>query len=173
MSNLSIKKKAESLVKKYGSNDPYRIAEASGIRVYEQELGRLLGMYSVIQRKRCIFLNRSLDEYRRRIVCAHELGHDMLHRDLLKEVGILQEFTLLDLSTRTEIEANQFAAHLLLDDEQILDMMHYGYSDEEIARKMCVNLNLLLIKLRDLQKEMGLDFQLRKIPRSDFMRKLD
>lgn len=172
MSDLSIKRKAENLVRMYGSRDPYRIAKTAGIRVYDQDLGRLLGMYSVIQRKRCIFLNRSLNEYQKRIVCAHELGHDTLHRRLINQVGILQEFTLMDLSTQSEIEANQFAAHLLLDDEQILDMMHYGYSDEEIAHKMCVNLNLLLIKLRDLQKEMGLDFQLRKIPRSDFMKKV-
>lgn len=173
MGNQSIKEQALGLVQEYRTHDPFLIARQLGIKVYEPELGRLLGMYTIIQRQRCIFVNRDLNDHQKKIICAHELGHDLLHRKMLKQIGVMQEFTLMDLNTQSEIEANRFAAHLLLDEEQIMEMIQYGYSDQEIASKLCVNLNLLLIKLRDMQKEYGLDFNLSHIPPANFMGKFE
>ena len=53
------------------------------------------GMYRVVKRTRFIFLNRDLTPQMQRIVCAHELGHDQLHRDLAT-TGAIQEFMLYD-----------------------------------------------------------------------------
>ena len=78
----------EKLVKRCGSRDPFEIARQLGINVMLCEnFGSLKGMYRVIKRNRFIFLNNSLDENMLRIVCAHELGHDQLHRNMAK-VGI-------------------------------------------------------------------------------------
>ena len=72
----------EKLVKRCGSRDPFEIARQLGINVMLCEnFGSLKGMYRVIKRNRFIFLNNSLDENMLRIVCAHELGHDQLHRN--------------------------------------------------------------------------------------------
>lgn len=73
----------EKLVKRCGSRAPFEIARQLGVHVMLCEnLGSLKGMYRVIKRNRFIFLNNSLDENMLRIVCAHELGHDQLHRNM-------------------------------------------------------------------------------------------
>ena len=53
-----------------------------------ENFSSLKGMYRVIKRNRFIFLNNSLDENMLRIVCAHELGHDQLHRNMAKTTPI-------------------------------------------------------------------------------------
>lgn len=79
----------EKLVKRCGSRDPFEIARQLGINVMLCEnFGSLKGMYRVIKRNRFIFLNNSLDENMLRIVCAHELGHDQLHRNMAKTTPI-------------------------------------------------------------------------------------
>ena len=87
----------EKLVKRCGSRDPFEIARQLGINVMLCEnFGSLKGMYRVIKRNRFIFLNNSLDENMLRIVCAHELGHDQLHRNMAKTTPI-HEFMRYDV----------------------------------------------------------------------------
>lgn len=101
-----------------------------------------------------------------RIVCAHELGHDQLHRQLACSNG-LHEFMLYDMSTRPEYEANIVAAEILLDNDELLDYIYtYNYSAEQIARAMNTDINLVALKIAHLT-EIGYD--LRHIDhRSDF-----
>ena len=90
----------EKLVKRCGSRDPFEIARQLGINVMRCEnFGSLKGMYRVIKRNRFIFLNNSLDENMLRIVCAHELGHDQLHRNMAKTTPI-HEFMLYDMKSK-------------------------------------------------------------------------
>lgn len=108
-----IANRANQLTKRFATRDPFEIAENLGINVFfTKELTTLKGMYFVMKRNRYIYINDNLDERSKRIVCAHELGHDQLHRDLAK-LGALQEFVLYDMSTRPEYEANVFAASTL------------------------------------------------------------
>ena len=102
----------EKLVKRCGSRDPFEIARQLGINVMLCEnFGSLKGMYRVIKRNRFIFLNNSLDENMLRIVCAHELGHDQLHRNMAKTTPI-HEFMLYDMKSKPEYEANIVAAEI-------------------------------------------------------------
>jgi Zn-dependent peptidase ImmA (M78 family) len=111
-------------------------------------------MYRVIQKRRCIFLNRKLDEQTARIVCAHEIGHDRLHRALAQDGGLL-EVMLYDMTARPEYEANLVAAAILLPDEEVLRYVYEdGYSVEQIARAMATDVNLVAIKAAAL-KEAG------------------
>ena len=111
-------------MKKYKTRDPFAIADALGIKVlFCDGFGPLKGMYRVVKRNRFIFINKDLDERMQRIVCAHELGHDQMHRNLAKG-GALHEFTLYDMTTKPEYEANVVAADILLDDEEILDYIY-------------------------------------------------
>ena len=75
-------------------------------------------MYRVIKRNRFIFLNNSLDENMLRIVCAHELGHDQLHRNMAKTTPI-HEFMLYDMKSKPEYEANIVAAEILMDSDEV------------------------------------------------------
>ena len=87
-----------------------------------------------------------------RIVCAHELGHDQLHRNLAKD-GALREFMLYDMSTRPEYEANIVAAEILLDTDAVLDYVYnLGYTSEQIAKAMSTDINLVALKVAHLTK---------------------
>ena len=146
------------LVKRCGTRDPYRIAERIGIHIYEEDFGCLKGMYRVILRRRCIFINRNLDEDTHRIVCAHEIGHDRLHRDLAQGSG-LQEFMLYDMTARPEYEANLVAAAILLPTDEVLDYIYsYHYDAAQIARAMRTDVNLVALKIAAL-REQGYDLR--------------
>lgn len=158
-----------SLVKRFGTRDPFQIAKALGIEVlYCEDFGSLKGMYRVIKRNRFIFLNKDLNERMQRIVCAHELGHDQLHRKMA-QTNALHEFMLYDMTTRPEYEANIVAAGILIDTDELLDYVYnYRYSAEQIARAMDTDINLVALKIAHLT-ELGYEF--RPVDhRSDFLR---
>ena len=116
---IAIKRQAEKLRETYGTNDPFLLAKEFDIVVMFRELGSLKGFSTVKNRIPYIVINSSLDEYTAKIICAHELGHDRLHKRLARN-GILNEYELYLVNTKTELEANTFAAHLLVSDKDIM-----------------------------------------------------
>ena len=157
------------LVKRYDTRNPFEIADQLGIEVMLCEnFGSLKGMYRVIKRNRFIFLNKDLDESMMRIVCAHELGHDQLHRQMAKNHPI-QEFMLYDMKSRPEYEANIVAAEILLDHDEVLEYIYgYGYTAEQIARAMGTDINLVALKVAHLST---LGYNLRPLEyKSDFLK---
>jgi Zn-dependent peptidase ImmA (M78 family) len=104
----------------------------------------------------------------RRIVCAHELGHDVLHQHLAKQ-GAIQEFVMYDMTGRPEYEANVFAAHLLLDEDEIIEYAKQGYDTHQIAMMMHTDVNLMLIKMGEMKRD-GYQLRLMYTPRGDFLR---
>jgi Zn-dependent peptidase ImmA (M78 family) len=106
-------------------------------------------MYRIILRNRYIFVNSSLPDYMAQIVCAHELGHDRLHRNIATG-DILGENSLFDIFSRAEYEANVFAAELLISDSDILPLISEKYSAEEIAAKLGTDVNLVALKIETL-----------------------
>lgn len=158
------------LVKRCGTRDPFRIAKELGITVLDDcdNFGPLKGMYRIIKRNRFIFLNKDLSPEMKRIVCAHELGHDQLHRHLATSAG-LQEFSLYDMRTKPEYEANIVAAEILLDTNEVLEYIYnYGYTSEQIARAMNTDINLVALKIAHLA-ETGYNLR-RQDFRSDFLK---
>lgn len=105
MNAEQLSKVGSDLVRRCGTRDPFQIANALGINVMDdcENLGSLKGMYCIVKRNRFIFLNKDLSPQMKRIVCAHEIGHDRLHRALAKKHG-LQEFVLYDMATKPEYE---------------------------------------------------------------------
>ena len=169
MSSRSLPETGRSLVKRFGTRDPFVIAHGLGIEVlFCDGFGPLKGMYRVIKRNRFIFINKELDLRMQRIVCAHELGHDQLHRSLAKSSS-LREFMLYDMTTKPEYEANIVAAEILLNTDKVLDYIYgYGYTSEQIASAMDTDINLVALKIAHLA-ETGYD--LRPIEhRNDFLK---
>ena len=157
------------LVKRCGTRDPFEIAADIGVEVmFCDNFGPLKGMYRVIKRNRFIFINNQLSEQMQRIVCAHELGHDQLHRNLAKD-NPLREFMLYDMTTKPEYEANIVAAEILLDSNELLAYVYeYGYTSEQIARAMNTDINLVALKIAHLAQA---GHNLRRIDyRSDFLK---
>lgn len=139
------------LIERFGTRDPFELAEAAGAEVVFSDLGELKGMYTYIQNNRFIVINNQLDDDTARIVCAHELGHDQLHRDFVKD-SFLRETVLFDVQNRTEYEANLFAAELLISDGEML-----RYAEEEtdvasIAAMTCTDVNLVALKLSGMAR---------------------
>ena len=168
----SIYERAVSLVKRYGTRDTVRIAKEMGIFVhYINGLESLLGMYSYRYKERHILLNANMDHITTQMVCGHEIGHDLLHRDRAREEFGLQEFILFDIRNTMEYEANAFAAHLRIPDEELFDLLRQGYDIVEASALMETNVNLVLIKLNEFNR-MGLHLDLPYIPKSDFLRQI-
>ena len=160
MTGKMLSKVGASLVRRFGTRDPFQIAKELGISVLLcEDFGSLKGMYRVVKRNRFIFLNKDLGDRMLRIVCAHELG----------QANSLHEFMLYDMTTRPEYEANIVAAEILIDNEELLDYIYtYRYSAEQIARAMDTDINLVALKIAHLA-ELGYD--LRPVNhRSDFLR---
>ena len=141
----------EKLVRRCGTRDPFEMARQLGVEVlFCPDFGSMKGMYRVIRRNRFIFLNDGLTPQMQRIVCAHELGHDQLHRNLAT-TGAIQEFMLYDMTTKPEYEANIVAAEILLDSGEVLDYVYRcGYTTEQIARAMETDINLVALKVAHL-----------------------
>ena len=145
--------KASDLVQKYKTRDPFEMAEALGVAVrYRDDFKLLKGMYTVIARNRFIFINSNNSEEMNRVVCAHELGHDQLHRDFAKNAPI-EEMTLYDHSSVREYEANLFAAELLMPDDEMLSYISQGLGTEQIASLAKIDRNLVALKIWVLSQE--------------------
>ncbi len=154
MNTIQIADIANKLVSNSGSRNPFTIASDLGIEViFCDDFDTLKGMYSIIKRNRFIFINSNLDENMQKVVCAHEIGHDQLHRHFAKD-KFLQEFMLYDMTSIPEYEANTLAAEILIDTDEILeDILIYNFSNEQIANKLDVDLNLVNLKISCLYKK--------------------
>lgn len=167
-----IYQKANKIVHKCGTRDALQIAQELGIYLhFVPDFKNLLGMYTYQQRERHILLNANMDDILTRMVCAHELGHDTLHRDKAKGKNVLSEFILFDMRTAMEYEANAFAAHIMIDDEELAFYLHQGHDVAQLSAAMNTNINLMLIKLNEMNR-MGRDFNLPYVPRADFFKNI-
>lgn len=156
------------LARKYKSNDPFEIAEALDIEVLERsDFKRQKGAFKVILNNSFIFINANLSDEMKRLVCAHELGHALLHRSLGKSETGLMEFELFDITSTTEYEANLFAANLLLDENSIEELVSDGFDIVQIARQLGTNVNLLLLKLQQMNDDNR--FRLPDMPDRNFL----
>jgi len=160
-----------ALARKHATRDPLQLAELLGIHIYYiPEFTSLLGMYTIVNQRRAILLNSNLDERLLRLVVSHEIGHDRLHRHLTKQCAF-KEFQVIDVTTRPEYEANVFAAHLLIEDEALFSLIKEGYDVLQLASMLDVNVNLLLIKLNEMNRN-GADYNISHIPHGDFLKKI-
>lgn len=168
----TIQQKANELVNCCGTRDTLQIAGDIGIHVHPiDSLTKLLGMYHWQNKERHILLNSNMDYIMTQMVCGHEIGHDMLHREQAK-IGLgLREFVLFDMRNEMEYEANAFAAHLRIPDDELIDLMQQGYDVVAISSIMQTNVNLMLIKLNELNR-MGQHLDLPYLPKSDFLKNI-
>ncbi|MDQ0254890.1 Zn-dependent peptidase ImmA (M78 family) [Evansella vedderi] len=105
-----IKKKIYLLTRKFNTNCPFKIADEMGIQVLHEPLGDTLGYYSKHFRIKFIHINEAVNDKKKQFICAHELGHAVLHPDV--NTPFLKKHTLFS-TDRIEVEANTFAVKLL------------------------------------------------------------
>ena len=170
MSTEYLTDKASKLLNRCRTRDPFEIAERIGIRImFVDGLTELKGAYKIIKRNRWIFINSNLDDNTQKIICAHELGHDQLHRSIAKS-GTLIEYMLYNTAQAHEYEANLFAAEILISDDDITELVNdYQYSAEQIAMYLRTDINLISLKCFLMTQKgydlKGIDYQ------SDFLKR--
>ena len=170
MNCSSISKCATNLVRTYETTDPFKIAQYLGINLEYSELQNLKGFYIYMLRNRYIVINNNIDEISARIVCAHEIGHDRFHRGL--GINMFEEEMCVSLKTTTpEIQANYFAAELLISDDKFLELLSYDYTYSQIACNLGVHTELVMIKAQLLNGR-GHKLNLPYVPGANFLGKI-
>ena len=157
---------AERVLKEHGGRDIFETAENSGVNVWFRELGGLKGFYICENGERYIVINDGLDDVLKKVVCAHELGHDMLHREL--SVGGIREGTLFLDTNKTEREANLFAACVLVSDEEILEAVSRSADIASVAAELKLPAEIVGYKLSAMNTK-GYNFKTGDI-KSDFLK---
>lgn len=97
------------------TNDPFIIANRLGIEVLFREVaikGFTAQTVKIPGYPTIISINDAYNEKSKRVLCAHELGHALLHDESINYFAVTRKNVLSDV----EREANLFAVALLLDD---------------------------------------------------------
>ena len=108
---MNIKWLVDSLVRKYNTRNPFEIISHLNVIVVFYPLHGVKGFYQYFQRNNIIYIDEALSDQERLFVCAHELGHMLLHK---KANAIFMDSRTQLNTTKYEIEADRFAINLLL-----------------------------------------------------------
>ena len=119
----------QNIARKHHTHSPFEIARNRHIKILYAPLGNVMGFHSYSLRLHVIHLNQELDEPMLQFVCAHELGHTILHPDI--NTAFMTHRTFFSAS-KLECEANTFAVELLLPDDFVRE--NEGYSTYQLAR---------------------------------------
>lgn len=141
----------QHLMKKYDETNPFKLCKDLGIRVKYVSMGiaadECKGFFLAQSRIRCIVINSDLSPELQKIICAHELGHAILHREKCG-VSNFHDFQLFDEASEYEYEANIFAAELLLNDDEVFDILNQDLSFFQAAAELNVPAEILDFKFR-------------------------
>ena len=108
-----IKRMVNSLITENGTNNPFDICENMDVFVFYPDLPEnVQGFYYNVKGCKIIGINSLLNDENRKIICAHELGHSLLHPDM--NVFFAMNKTNF-LTEKFEKEADYFCACLLMD----------------------------------------------------------
>ena len=108
---MNIKLRVANLVKKHGTADPFKLARDLDILILKLSIpGSIRGFFVRALRQKIIILNDSLCYESQKITVAHELGHSRLHNGY---GYFFSTETSYIASNTCELEANEYAAHLL------------------------------------------------------------
>ena len=151
-----ISQSANDLKKEYPDSDPFEMAKAMGNLLLFEAMGKAKsackGFFMVQYGQPSITINSDLPRMIQKIICAHELGHAVLHSQL-PGMESFHDFALFDTASVTEYEANVFAAELLLTDEDVLELLNDDTSFFGVASTLRVPPELLDFKFRVLKRK--------------------
>lgn len=114
---MKFKHMAESLVRKFKTRNPFAIAEALGYIVLRVPLKGIRGFYQQLRRCTIIYIAEDLPYWDAAFVCAHEIGHVLLHRGCNR---IFMDTHAFFKVNTYEIEADRFALNLIWSDEDVV-----------------------------------------------------
>lgn len=139
---MDIKKMANKLARQHHSRDPFEIIKGLNVILVFVPLVGVKGFYQYFQRNNLIYIDDSLPYHEKVFVCAHELGHMLLHK---KQNAIFMDTYTGFNTQKYEIEANTFAVELLISDEIISE--NQEYTTGQLSRMLGYSENLINLKL--------------------------
>lgn len=104
MTSKSIINTAIKLRKEFGSI--YNLINEKDIKIKYVDLDIKIKGLSF---ENTIFINSNIDEFDRQFVIAHEMGHNILHDDSIRQFSKIEAFK----GSREEVQANLFATVFL------------------------------------------------------------
>lgn len=122
--------------------DPTEIAKMKGIEIVEDEAEGYTGMLLVVDGEAMISVKRSMREVtRKRFTISHELGHYTIPGHITTQQTIFQcsdkDLTTFGKIDNKEIEANCFAAELLLPEEHFKKRVQYKDLNKRLLDDLC------------------------------------
>ena len=141
------KRIADSLVQRHKTRDPFRVAAELGYVVIRIPLQGIRGFWQRMKRRNVIYIDSNLSEWEARFVCAHEIGHVLMHRGYNR---IFMDANTYFPINRQEIEANRFAVDLLFDDEDLRFFLEHPV--QLAADYMGVNVELAEYRMQSINQ---------------------
>lgn len=145
-----IQKTIKKLIQTYQTRDPFQLVLACNIKLLYADLGHVGGFYQYYKRSKLITINQNLNEQQQREVCAHELGHALLHP---KQNKFFLHQNTYQNSNKLEREANLFAACLLIDENDTREFLQQGATIDYISSVTGVTPPLVEERIRMFLKE--------------------
>jgi Zn-dependent peptidase ImmA (M78 family) len=134
--------------------DPVSIARAAGLRVLDASLDEntLGALIKQPGQDPTILLNGNDSENRKRFTCAHEIGH------FVRRSEETDEYTTIDLRNPLsatgedpeEVYANEFAACLLMPEDDVRRLVKMGLDDLEMSIRFRVSREAMQYRLKNL-----------------------
>lgn len=165
------KQEAENLLKKAGLNEPWVDVEKLAREVCDAEVefepfvkqgsdSMAAALIRQPGKRPIIGVNSNDTSQRQRFSIAHELGHLILHNDPyhVDTKMFLRDKTSTTAQSVMEIEANQFAANLLMPswmlemDLEELDVVDVDDTAQSLAERYRVSLQAMTLRLAKLLK---------------------
>lgn len=141
---MEIKKIADNLAKKYGTRNPFEIIRNINVILVFHPLEGVKGFYQYFQRNNIIYIDERLDDNEKIFVCAHELGHMLLHK---KSNAIFMDSRTHLNTSKYENEADRFAIDLLISDFVIEN--HLDFSIDQFSRLFGYSKKMIELRLKD------------------------
>lgn len=167
MKREEIEKSAMEILQKHGlfslPIDPVTIANKAGIKVHNATFSDegVSGMVARRGKNITMLVNQSDPPYRKRFSIAHELGHHFLHLTedgeiVTKKIDLFRVYFKPedkgDEEKRRDVEANQFAAALLMPETFVKDFYEKkSLNLKQMAKKFNVSEEAMGIRLEVLR----------------------
>lgn len=132
---FNLDKLVDSLITENGTNNPFTIAKNLDAIVLEVPLVGVNGFYHKYLNQNLIYIADRLTDEEKIIVCAHELGHMLLHGDVDKTFLTSPLFS----AEKLEVEADAFAIQLLQKDLNLcneIPLLHWTPNNQALKRRV-------------------------------------
>lgn len=143
---MDIRECVNNLIRTYKSRNPFEVIKEMDVILVFCPLKDVKGFYQHFHRNSIIYIDESLTDNEKLFVCAHELGHIILHKS--SNAFFMDTKTQFN-TTKYENEANKFAIDYLIDDNTLLAFSEYNC--EQISNILGYSQKLIALRIEELK----------------------